>query len=80
MKNKVESFFEKIYSGNFEYNCNLYWKNTEIAYPYYPTVRHRKRYILDALKSINFTDETFVFDYGCGLGYILREIKDKFRV
>ncbi len=79
MKTKAESFFEKVSSGDFEYNCNLYWENTETAYPYYPTVRHRKRYILDAIKNIKFTKETFVFDYGCGQGSILNEIKYQFR-
>ena len=36
----------------YTYNPDQYWQNTEDSYPYYPTVRHRKRFILRALKKI----------------------------
>ncbi len=63
-----------------EYNPSQYWEKTENAYAYYPTVRHRKRFIIDNLKYFNFDENTFVFDYGCGEGGILSEVKNKFNL
>jgi len=62
------------------YNPHEYWEKTEKAYAYYPTVKHRKRFIINSLKSFKFDENTFVFDYGCGEGGVLKEIKEKFNL
>ena len=54
-------------------NKNDFWDNIEISYPLYPTVRHRKRFVVSAAKKfINSNRESFIFDYGCGTGDILK--------
>jgi protoporphyrinogen oxidase/SAM-dependent methyltransferase len=63
---------------NPEYNPDVYWTDTGIAYPYYPTVRHRKRFIVNELKKYGVNSNTFIFDYGCGEGSVLNEIKSVF--
>lgn len=62
------------------YNPSEYWEKTENAYAYYPTVKHRKRFVINSLKNFKFNDNTFVFDYGCGEGGVLRAITDKFNL
>lgn len=62
------------------YNPYEYWEKTENAYAYYPTVKHRKRFVLSSLKNYKFNENTFVFDYGCGEGGVLKEIKEKFNL
>ncbi len=53
-----------------------FWDSIEIAYPKYPTVRHRKRFVINAAKKYSSTSkEMFVFDFGCGNGDILTDIK-----
>jgi len=63
---------------NLDYDPDVYWTDTGVAYPYYPTVRHRKRFVIDELKKEGVDSETFIFDYGCGEGGILSEIKTVF--
>jgi protoporphyrinogen oxidase/SAM-dependent methyltransferase len=63
---------------NPDYNPDVYWTDTGVAYPYYPTVRHRKRFIIDELKRYGVGADTFVFDYGCGEGGVLGEVKSVF--
>jgi protoporphyrinogen oxidase/SAM-dependent methyltransferase len=65
-------------SENPDYNPDVYWTDTGIAYPYYPTVRHRKRFIINELKRYGVNSESFVFDYGCGEGNVLNEVKNVF--
>ena len=62
------------------YNPAEYWEKTENAYAYYPTVKHRKRFILNSLKNFKFKENTFVFDYGCGEGGVLSGIREKFNL
>lgn len=62
------------------YNPAEYWEKTENAYSYYPTVKHRKRFIINNLKNFEFNENTFVFDYGCGEGGVLSGIKEKFNL
>jgi len=62
------------------YNPSEYWEKTENAYAYYPTVKHRKRFIINSLKNFKFDENTFVFDYGCGEGGVLKEIKENFNL
>jgi len=63
---------------NPDYNPDVYWTDTGVAYPYYPTVRHRKRFIIDELKRYGIGADSFVFDYGCGEGGVLGEVKSVF--
>lgn len=65
-------------SENPDYNPDIYWSDTSISYPYYPTVRHRKRFIINELKKYGVNTETFIFDYGCGEGSVLSEVKKDF--
>jgi protoporphyrinogen oxidase/SAM-dependent methyltransferase len=67
-------------SENPDYNPDVYWTDTGIAYPYYPTVRHRKRFIINELKKCNVNTNTFIFDYGCGEGSVLNKIKGVFNL
>jgi len=52
-----------------------FWDNIESSYPAYPTVRHRKRFVRWAAKKyIKAGPDSFIFDYGCGPGDILRAV------
>ncbi len=60
---------------------NDFWDNIEISYPIYPTVRHRKRFIMKMFKKFcRPGKELFVFDYGCGMGDIVLAIKDQYQL
>jgi SAM-dependent methyltransferase len=61
-------------SENPDYSPDIYWTDTGIAYPYYPTVRHRRRFIINELKRYGINSSTFIFDYGCGEGSVLKEV------
>jgi len=62
-----------------EYIPDLYWEQAGVSYPYYPSVRHRKRFIINAIKKYRLKDNSLIFDYGCGVGAILKEVKKVFR-
>ncbi len=77
----IESITDAYTRGegeNPDYNPDVYWTDTSIAYPYYPTVRHRKRFIINEIGKYGVNSNTFIFDYGCGEGSVLNEIKDIF--
>ena len=57
-----------------------FWQHAAESYPNFPTVRHRRRFILNALAHCHFTSESTLFDYGCGEGTLLDEIKSRFGV
>jgi len=81
VENLIEAYIEKISDNNFEYNPDVYWEDTGISYPYYPTVRHRKRFIINSIKKHNLNrQDVFIFDHGCGEGSVLNEIKNKFQL
>lgn len=61
-----------------EYNPDHYWDSTEASYPHYPTVRHRKRFILNAIARATLPQGFTVFDFGCGEATLLRTIADRF--
>jgi len=67
-------------ADKLNYNPAEYWEKTENAYAYYPTVKHRKRFVLNSLRDFKFNENTFVFDYGCGEGGVLSGIKEKFNL
>ena len=65
--------------GEYEYDPDIYWSDTSRSYPYYPTVKHRKRFIFNQLKKCEIENrDLFIFDYGCGEGTILADIVSTF--
>jgi len=60
------------------YTPDEYWEKTEQAYAHYPTVKHRKRFILKAITKEKLSKDSFIFDYGCGNGNILSDINLKY--
>jgi 2-polyprenyl-3-methyl-5-hydroxy-6-metoxy-1,4-benzoquinol methylase len=81
VENLVEAYTEKDNEGQMNYDPDTYWKITENSYPYYPTVRHRKRFIVNSLKELIAQNKNlFVFDYGCGEGSVLNEVKRQFQL
>jgi len=64
-----------------EFNYNENWNKREKSYPQYPTVKHRKRFIISAVKKYgDVNKEIFMFDYGCGTGDVLLKIKETFNL
>jgi SAM-dependent methyltransferase len=51
------------------------WDTGTETYESHPTTRHRRRFVMKALKYALATtkDQPFLFDYGCGTGALLRE-------
>ncbi len=63
---------------NHDYDPDQYWRRTKDSYPHYPTIRHRKRFIRGVLQREGLGDDTFVFEYGCGSGGVLKDVRDQF--
>lgn len=78
VENLTEGFFQSVANGTFQYNPDSYWEKTLDSYSYYPTVRHRKRFILNRLGEMSLNKDSFVFDFGCGDGGVLSAIQKKF--
>lgn len=57
-----------------------HWHHVAESYSHYPTVKHRRRFIINALKKYINKKDFSVFDYGIGEGSLLKEIKDKFQL
>lgn len=56
-----------------------FWDNIESSYPVYPTVRHRRRFILKILDKLSRPgSSSFVFDFGCGTGDMIIAVRDKY--
>src|SRR5262249_1722947 len=56
--------FSPSFAGDgYVYDADTYWTSTEHSYPHYPTVRHRKRFILNAIRQARPQADTTVFDY-----------------
>ncbi len=60
-----------------DYHPDIYWEETGKSYPYYPSVKHRTRFILGEIGKLH-SDELIIFDYGCGEGSNLLEISERF--
>lgn len=58
-------------SGSSPGTADVYWGATEQSYAHYPTVRHRIRFVVRALRRHGITSAQSVFDYGCGEGTLL---------
>lgn len=78
VENLTESLLKDKKFVAFRYDPDGYWKNAEDSYSHYPTVRHRKRYIIDAIARRGLAPDDFVFDYGCGEGGVLKQIASRF--
>lgn len=62
---------------------DMYWEQTEDSYPHYPTIRHRKRFILNKIRDYLKDKEgnlPMIFDFGCGEGSLLMTIQEFFRI
>jgi 2-polyprenyl-3-methyl-5-hydroxy-6-metoxy-1,4-benzoquinol methylase len=64
------------------YNPDQYWQNTQNSYPHYPTVRHRKRFILSTLKKFikSRSRDSKIADSGCSDFRIAATVGDSFSV
>lgn len=61
-----------------QYDPDAYWDNTEGSYPHYPTVRHRKRFIINTIRKGAPKKLFTVFDFGCGEASLLQSIQTRF--
>lgn len=52
-----------------------YWSSGIELYESHPTSRHRRRFVRKCLPGKGGEANPFVFDYGCGTGAVLREVK-----
>ena len=57
-----------------------HWSGSVDTYKAHPTSRHRRRFIMNRLRRIRPDAQTFVFDYGCGTGVLLEQIKSRYGV
>lgn len=64
--------------STYIYDPDIYWQDTEHSYPHYPTVRHRKRFILKALRKHRPEGSFSIYDFGCGEGTLLKTIQQEF--
>lgn len=51
-----------------------HWSESQETYYNHPTSRHRRRFVLNSLKKVGDLDKAFIFDYGCGPAFLLKEI------
>ncbi len=59
-----------------DHDPEQYWRRTKDSYPHYPTIRHRQRFLRDVLQRQGLNEHSFVFEYGCGSGEALRNVRD----
>jgi len=52
-----------------------HWSSSIDTYRSHPTSRHRRRFVMKCLQRIQPHRGQFVFDYGCGAGILLDEIR-----
>ena len=57
-----------------------HWSGSVDTYRAHPTSRHRRRFIMNRIREINPGPQAFVFDYGCGPGVLLEQIKSRHRL
>ena len=55
-----------------------HWSGSVATYKAHPTSRHRRRFIMNRLDVIHPSHRSFVFDYGCGPGVLLEQIKIRY--
>ncbi len=64
----------------YKYDPDTYWKSVFESYPYYPTIRHRIRFIISSIRKFVKKQNISVFDFGVGDGSLLSRIKDEFHI
>lgn len=57
-----------------------YWQHVQDSYALYPTIRHRRRFIISVLRRLYGNRPFTLFDFGCGNGRLLRELKEEFHL
>ena len=55
-----------------------HWSGSVDTYKAHPTSRHRRRFIMNRMSLIRPGHRSFVFDYGCGPGLLLEQIKNRY--
>jgi SAM-dependent methyltransferase len=68
------------YHAGHDHDPEQYWRRTKDSYPHYPTIRHRQRFIRDVLRRQGLNEHSFIFEYGCGSGGVLRHLRDHFHL
>lgn len=60
------------------HQVDLYWSSTEQMYSYYPTVRHRRRWLRQRLTEFAraHVGPLSVLDFGCGNGQLLEHLAE----
>jgi SAM-dependent methyltransferase len=59
---------------------DTYWSMVNGSYAHYPTIRHRKRFVLSQIAKRSDTATLRVFDLGCGDGALLAAVQQEFSV
>jgi SAM-dependent methyltransferase len=57
-----------------------HWSESQETYYSHPTSRHRRRFVLRALRRVPGIRDAFIFDYGCGPGFLLKEIQQTYKL
>lgn len=55
---------------------DVYWQNTENIYSWYPTIRHRRRFIINMVQKFRLQHPCTIFDFGCGDGSLLEHLRN----
>lgn len=64
-------------SGN-RINYDDHWAWSQDTYKNHPTSRHRRRFVLNEIRKNGITKKSLIFDYGCGPGLLLQDIRERF--
>ena len=78
MENLTEGMLKEPSEESFDYHPDRYWRSAGASYAAFPSVRHRRRFIVSALKQHRPTADSFIFDYGCGMGDVLEEVQRRY--
>lgn len=57
-----------------------HWSESSETYENHPTSLHRRRFVLNRLQRVHPEPGMFVFDYGCGAGTLLADVKARFQL
>lgn len=57
-----------------------HWAESQETYYNHPTSRHRRRFVLRALRTVPGLKDAFIFDYGCGPAFLLKEIMREYQL
>lgn len=57
-----------------------HWSESVETYANHPTSRHRRRFVFREMGRCGVHRDSFIFDYGCGVGLILEEMMRRFHL